>query len=285
MAADTSPTVRRRRLASELRRLRIEHGLSMQEVAERMELTAASVSRIETGRRGIRPRDLRAFLDMYGVPEADREPLLDLSREARQRGWWQNYGDVLPGEYATLIGLEAEATSLRTYQQTLVPGLLQTADYARSVIAATRPGDTPEEVERRVSVRMERQKRLTDDNPLELSVILGEGVARQLVGTTQITADQFKHLAEVGRRPNVMLQILPHRAGAHPAMTGSFTVVGFPASSDLDVIYLENMSSGLYLEDAADVRRYVSVFDYLRAAALSPADTATMLMDAPNNLA
>ncbi|MEU4403176.1 helix-turn-helix transcriptional regulator [Streptosporangium sp. NPDC023963] len=285
MAADTSPTVRRRRLASELRRLRIEHGLSMQEVAERMELTAASVSRIETGRRGIRPRDLRAFLDMYGVPEADREPLLALSREARQRGWWQNYGDVLPGEYATLIGLEAEATSLRTYQQTLVPGLLQTADYARSVIAATRPGDTPEEVERRVSVRMERQKRLTDDNPLELSVILGEGVVRQHVGTAQITADQFKHLIEVGRRPNVMLQILPYRAGAHPAMTGSFTVVGFPASSDLDVIYLENMSSGLYLEDATDVRRYVSVFDYLRAAALSPADTTTMLMDTQNNLA
>jgi transcriptional regulator with XRE-family HTH domain len=285
MAADTSPTVRRRRLASELRRLRIECGLSMQEVAERMDLTAASVSRIETGRRGIRPRDLRAFLDLYEVPEHDREPLLALSREARQRGWWQNYGDVLPGEYATLIGLEAEATSTRTYQQTLVPGLLQTADYARSVIAATRPGDTPEEVERRVSVRMERQKRLTDDNPLELSVILGEGVLHQHVGTSQIITDQFKHLAEASSRPNIMVQILPYRAGAHQAMTGSFTIVGFPASSDLDVIYLENMSSGLYLEDTADVRRYVAVFDYLRAAALSPADTTAKLMNAPNNLA
>ncbi|MEU4834932.1 helix-turn-helix transcriptional regulator [Streptosporangium sp. NPDC023615] len=285
MTADTSPTVRRRRLASELRRLRIERGLSMQEAAERMELTPASVSRIETGRRGIRPRDLRAFLDMYEVPEADREPLLALSREARQRGWWQNYGDVLPGDYATLIGLEAEATSLRTYQQTLVPGMLQTADYARALIAAGRPGDTPEEVERRVSVRMERQKRLTDGDPLELSVVLGEGVVRQHVGTAQITAGQFKHLAEIGRLPNVMIQILPYRAGAHPAMTGSFTVVGFPASNDLDVIYLENMSSGLYLEDAADVRRYVSVFDYLRAAALSPAETAVMLMNAPNTVA
>ncbi|OUC93705.1 helix-turn-helix domain-containing protein [Streptosporangium minutum] len=280
MAADTSPTVRRRRLASELRRLRIEHGLSMQEVAERMDLTAASISRMETGRRGIRPRDLRAFLDMYGVAETGREPLLALAKEARQRGWWQNYGDVLPGEYATLIGLEAEAASTRTYQQTLVPGLLQTAEYARSVIAASRPGDTPEDVERRASVRMERQKRLTGQDPLELSVILGEGVVHQHVGTAQITADQFHHLAEANRRPNVMIQILPYRAGAHPAMTGSFTIVGFPAPSDLDVIYLENMSSGLYLEDAADVRRYVTVFDYLRAAALSPADTTAMLMDA-----
>ncbi|MET8333037.1 helix-turn-helix transcriptional regulator [Streptosporangium canum] len=280
MAADTSPTVRRRRLASELRRLRIEHGLSMQEVAERMDLTAASISRMETGRRGIRPRDLRAFLDMYGVAETGREPLLALAKEARQRGWWQNYGDVLPGEYATLIGLEAEAASTRTYQQTLVPGLLQTAEYARSVIAASRPGDTPEDVERRASVRMERQKRLTGQDPLELSVILGEGVVHQHVGTAQITADQFHHLAEASRRPNVMIQILPYRAGAHPAMTGSFTIVGFPAPSDLDVIYLENMSSGLYLEDAADVRRYVTVFDYLRAAALSPADTTAMLMDA-----
>ncbi|SFJ78391.1 Helix-turn-helix domain-containing protein [Streptosporangium canum] len=284
MAADTSPTVRRRRLASELRRLRIEHGLSMQEVAERMDLTAASISRMETGRRGIRPRDLRAFLDMYGVVETGREPLLALAKEARQRGWWQNYGDVLPGEYATLIGLEAEAASTRTYQQTLVPGLLQTAEYARSVIAASRPGDAPEDVERRASVRMERQKRLTGQDPLELSVILGEGVVHQHVGTAQITADQFHHLAEANRRPNVMIQILPYRAGAHPAMTGSFTIVGFPAPSDLDVIYLENMSSGLYLEDAADVRRYVTVFDYLRAAALSPADTTAMLMDASKNL-
>ncbi|MFF5243617.1 helix-turn-helix domain-containing protein [Streptosporangium sp. NPDC000095] len=284
MAADTSPTVRRRRLASELRRLRVERGLSMQEVAERMDLTAASVSRIETGRRGIRPRDLRAFLDMYEVPEADREPLMALSREARQRGWWQNYGDVLPGEYATLIGLEAEAASVRTYQQTLVPGLLQTEEYARAVVAATRPGDAEEEIERRVSVRMERQKRLADDRPLELSVVLGEGVVRQHMGTTETTATQLRYLAEVGRRPNIMIQILPYRAGAHQAMTGSFNIVGFPAPSDLDVIYLENMSSGLYLEDSADVRRYVAVFDYLRAAALSPADTAVMLMNASNNL-
>ncbi|MFF5110663.1 helix-turn-helix domain-containing protein [Streptosporangium sp. NPDC000509] len=284
MAADTSPTVRRRRLASELRRLRVERGLSMQEVAERMDLTAASVSRIETGRRGIRPRDLRAFLDMYEVPEVDREPLMALSREARQRGWWQNYGDVLPGEYATLIGLEAEAASVRTYQQTLVPGLLQTEEYAWAVVAATRPGDAEEEIERRVSVRMERQKRLADDHPLELSVVLGEGVVRQHMGTTEITATQLKYLAEVGRRPNIMIQVLPYRAGAHQAMTGSFNIVGFPAPSDLDVIYLENMSSGLYLEDSADVRRYVAVFDYLRAAALSPADTAVMLMNASNNL-
>ncbi|MEV8637309.1 helix-turn-helix transcriptional regulator [Streptosporangium sp. NPDC051023] len=276
--------MRRRRLASELRRLRTESGLTMQEVADRLGFAAASISRIETGRRGLRPRDLKAFLDLYNVPEEDREALAVLAREAQQRGWWQNYGDVLPSEYATLIGLEAEATSVRTYQQTLVPGLLQTAGYARAVVEASRPNDTPDEVDRRVAVRMERQKRLMDGSPLELSVILGEGVVHQHVGTAQTTAEQFRHLAEANRRPNIMVQVLPYRAGAHPAITGSFNIVGFPAHSDLDVIYLENMASGLYLEDATDVRRYVGVFDYLRAVALSPADSMAMLMDASTNL-
>lgn len=256
----------------------------MQEVADRLGFAAASISRIETGRRGLRPRDLKAFLDLYNVPEEDREALAVLAREAQQRGWWQNYGDVLPSEYATLIGLEAEATSVRTYQQTLVPGLLQTAGYARAVVEASRPNDTPDEVDRRVAVRMERQKRLMDGSPLELSVILGEGVVHQHVGTAQTTAEQFRHLAEANRRPNIMVQVLPYRAGAHPAITGSFNIVGFPAHSDLDVIYLENMASGLYLEDATDVRRYVGVFDYLRAVALSPADSMAMLMDASTNL-
>ncbi|MEV7009914.1 helix-turn-helix transcriptional regulator [Streptosporangium sp. NPDC051022] len=284
LATDTSPTVRRRRLASELRRLRGESGLTMQEVADRLDFAAASISRIETGRRGIRPRDLKAFLDLYEVPEEDRAALAALAREAQQRGWWQNYGDVLPSEYATLIGLETEATSVRNYEQILVPGLLQTADYARAVIAASRPNDTPDEVDRRVAVRMERQRRLANDNPLELSVILGEGAVHQRVGTAQVTAEQFRHLAEANRRPNVMVQVLPYRAGAHPAMTGSFNIVGFPEHSDLDVIYLENMSSGLYLEDADDVRRYVGVFDYLRAVALSPADSMAMLMHASTSL-
>ncbi|MFG1873848.1 helix-turn-helix domain-containing protein [Sphaerisporangium sp. NPDC049003] len=282
MPPETSPTVRRRRLASELRRLRVERGMSMQEVAERIEITAASLSRLETGRRGIRPRDLRFFLDLYEVGEPEREDLLTLAREAQQRGWWQNYSNLLPSEYATLIGLEAEAATIRNYTQTLVPGLLQTEAYARAIIEAFRPNDSPDEISRLVTVRMERQKRLTGDRPLELSVVLGEGVIRQHVGTPEITAEQLRRLAD--RRPNVMVQVLPYRAGAHPALTGSFSIVGFPASSDLDVVYLENMSSALYLEEADDVRKYGMVSDYLRAAALSPNDSADMLLEAADRL-
>lgn len=245
-------------------------------------MTAASLSRLETGRRGIRPRDLRLFLDLYQVGEPEREALLTLAREAQQRGWWQNYGNVLPSEYATLIGLEAEAVTVRNYEQTLVPGLLQTEAYARAIIEAFRPSDSPDEISRLVAVKMERQKRLTDDRPLELSVVLGEGVVRQHVGTTETAAEQLRRLAD--RRPNVMVQVLPYRAGAHPALAGSFNIVGFPAPSDLDVVYLENMASALYLEEAADVRKYGTVFDYLRAAALSPNDSADMLLQAADRL-
>jgi transcriptional regulator with XRE-family HTH domain len=257
----------------------------MQQVADHLEMAAASVSRIETGRRGIRPRDLRAFLDLYQVTGDERETLLGLARDAQRRGWWQNYADELPSEYATLIGLEAEATSVRVYEQVLIHGLLQTEEYARAVIAASRPGDTPEEVDRRVTVRMERQKRLTDDSPLELWAILGEGAVRQRVGSTKTMADQLRRLVVANERPNVTVQVLPYRAGAHPAMTGSFAIVEFPAPGDMDTIYLENMKSALYLEEASDVRLYAGVFDRLRALAHSPLDTADMLTQIAEGLA
>ncbi|WP_344056902.1 helix-turn-helix transcriptional regulator [Sphaerisporangium rubeum] len=265
-------------MASELRRLRVERGMSMQEVADHIEITAASLSRLETGRRGIRPRDLRHFLDLYEVGTHEREALLALSRESQLRGWWQTYGTMLNSEYTTLIGLEAEALTVRNYEQTLVPGLLQTEEYARAVIEAFRPGDSRDEVDRRVAVKLERQKRLSGEMPLELSVVIGEGVTRQFVGTAEIMAEQLRRLAV--RRPNVMVQVLPYGAGAHPALTGSFAIVGFPARSAIDVVYLENMLSALYLEDTEDVRQYGSVFDYLRAAALSPSDSADVLIEA-----
>lgn len=263
--------------------MRTESGLSMQEAADRLGFAAASISRIETGSRGLRVRDLKAFLDLYEVPEEEREALTVLAREARRRGWWTSYGDVLPGGHATLIGLEAEATSIRGYEQTLVPGLLQTAGYARAVIEAVRPDSTPEEVERLVAVRMERQRRLVGDDPLELSVILGEGVLRQQVGTAPTTAEQLGHLAEANRRPNVVVRVLPYRAGAHPAMAGSFGVVGFD-DEDPDVVHLENTDGGLYLETPTDITKYADMFDRLSAAALSPEDSVAMLLDASANL-
>src|SRR6266536_2400825 len=218
-----------------------------------------------------------------GHPDRDRA-MDQLARESRQKGWWHSYGDVLPSEYSHFIGLEAEAASVRTYQQVLVPGLLQTEPYARAVIQAFRPTDTAEGIDRRVAVRHERQRRLTEERSLQLSAVLGEGVVDQLVGDREVTAAQLRFLAEAGDLPNVMIQVLPYAAGAHGAMVGSFEILGFPEPIDPDVVYLENMASALFLEEPEAVARYVQVFDYLRATALSPQASGDMIASAAEEL-
>jgi Domain of unknown function (DUF5753) len=180
--------------------------------------------------------------------------------------------------------LEAETTSLRTYQQVLVPGLLQTHAYARAVIQAFRPGDSTDELDRRVAVRLDRQRRVTEERSLRLWAVLGEGVVRQFVGDRNTTARQLRGLAEANDLPNVIVQVLPFGAGAHGAMVGAFEILGFPEPIDPDVVYLENMASALFLEEPADVDRYVRVFDYLRATALSPQATSDMLTAAAEEL-
>lgn len=282
-----SPTVRHRRLTAEFRRLRSEAGLTRDDVAGRLDWHPTKITRIETGQwTRLNLRDVRDLLDIYGVTdEAQREAFIQLARDARQRGWWHSYGDVLPSEYSHFIGLEAEAASVRTYQQVLVPGLLQTEAYARAVIQAFRPSDSTEGIDRRVAVRHERQRRVTEERSLQLSAILGEGVVRQLVGDRQITAEQLRFLAQANDLPNVMVQVLPFSAGAHGAMVGSFEILGFPEPIDPDVIYLENMASALFLEEPDDVARYVQVFDYLRATALSPQASGDMLSSAAEELA
>jgi transcriptional regulator with XRE-family HTH domain len=281
-----SPTVRHKRLTAEFRRLRAESGLTRDDVAGRLDWHPTKVTRIETGQwTRLNLRDIRDLLDIYGVTdEAQREALIQLARDARQRGWWHSYGDVLPSEYSHFIGLEAEAASLRTYQQVLVPGLLQTERYASAVIQAFRPSDSTEGIDRRVAVRHERQRRVTEERSLQLSAILGEGVVHQLVGDRDTTAEQLRFLAHANDLPNVMVQVLPYAAGAHGAMVGSFEILGFPEAVDPDVVYLENMASALFLEEQGDIARYVQVFDYLRATALSPQATSDMLRAATEEL-
>jgi hypothetical protein len=275
-----SPTMRRRRLAGELARLREERGMTIREAAGALEWDPSKLSRVEGLQRGIIVRDVRRLLDLYQVTaEAQREALFELARQAKQRGWWQAYADVMPSEYATLIGLEAEAAEIRTYQPELIHGLLQTEDYARAVIRAGRPADTATEVARRVEIRMTRQQILDREDPPRVRVVLNEGAVRRLVGGPEVMRAQLAKLVADRDRGNVMVQVLPFTAGEHPAMaSGPFDLLEFPEAADRGVVTIENMTGSLSLESDDDLRQYVSVFEFLQAAALGPRESRDMLI-------
>ncbi|PXY33052.1 transcriptional regulator [Prauserella sp. PE36] len=277
MTRGQGPTVRRRRLASELRRLREAADLTIDEVGEKLECSASKVSRIETGHVGVTPRDARDMLELYGVRGDEQEALVQLAREARKRGWWHAYNEVFTG---TFVGLEADASSLRAFQALLVPGLLQTRRYAHAVIRAMRPDAEDTEIGRRVAARMERQQLLRDPHPPEYWAVIDEAVLHREVGGTEVMAEQLARLLEVAQLPHVTIQVVPFNAGAHPGMEGPFLILGFPEQADHDVVYVDSTSTGLYLELEADVRRYALMFDHLRAAALKPDDSIQVIVDA-----
>jgi len=279
-----SPTMRRRRLAAELRRLREAVGATQEEVAGRLEWDPSKLSRIENRQVGIIARDLRKLMDTYGVhDEAEREGYFAMARAGKQRAWWQSYGDVIPGEYGTLIGLEAEAVTISNYEQELVPGLLQTQDYARAVNRVFRPDDTAEETSRRVEVRLARQQVFARDDPPRLWAVISEAAMRRVVGGPAVMAAQLRALAAERDRAAVTIQVLPFTAGEHPAMTGSFVILDFPAP-DPGAVYVENASSALYLEQASDIQRYTETFRFLQAAALGPKESRDMLRAAAYEL-
>ncbi|PXY28057.1 helix-turn-helix domain-containing protein [Prauserella muralis] len=277
MTRGHGPTVRRRRLASELRRLRDQAGLTIDEVGEKLECSASKISRIETGHVGVTPRDARDLLELYGVRGDEQEALVQLAREARKRGWWHAYNEVFTG---TFVGLEADASSLYAFQALLVPGLLQTERYARTVIRAMRPTAPDTDIERRVAARMERQQLLRDPTPPEYWAIVDEAVLHRMVGGADVMAEQLARMAELAQLPHVTIQVVPFEAGAHPGMEGPFLILGFPEQADSDVVYVDSTSSGLYLEEEVDVRRYSLMFDHLRAAALKPDDSVEVIAEA-----
>jgi transcriptional regulator with XRE-family HTH domain len=281
MARGNSPTVRRRRLASELRRLREVAQLTIDEVGEKLECSASKISRIETGHVGVTPRDVRDMLELYAIEEDQREALVQLSREARKKGWWHAYNEVFTGAF---VGLEAETSSLHTFQALLVPGLLQTEDYMAAVIKAIRPDQGEGEVRKRVAARVTRQKLLTDQQPPEYWAILDEAVLHRVVGGPAIMRAQLLRLIEVSDLPHVTLQVVPYGAGAHAGMENPFLILGFPEPADPDVVYVENTTTGSYLEEPSDVYRYTLMFDHLRASALNPADTLQMVKQAADRL-
>lgn len=267
VSSRTSPTVRRRRLAIEMRKLREAAGMTMEQVAKELECAASTISRIEAAQSSATPRTIRDILNVYGVTGEERQALIKLSREARQKGWWHQYSDVEPGSY---IGLETEAASIRTFEALLVPGLLQIPEYTEAVIRAVRPNLGHDDVRRRAEAREARQALLTGDDPPEFWAVLDEAAVRRHVGSPAVMRQQLAHVAELGKLPHVTVQVVPFEAEAHAGMDGAFTILGYPEPTDRDVVYLENAISGLYPEKPEEIRHYTMLFDHLRAAALKP---------------
>jgi transcriptional regulator with XRE-family HTH domain len=271
-----TPTGRRRRLGAELRRLREEAGLTTDQVAGMLECSQSKVSRIETGQVSATPRDVRDMLALYRVDDDQREALVQVAREARQRGWWQKFVDV-PDGVPAYVGLETAATSIDVYMSLIVPALLQTADYARAVIGAVRPDLPASEIDRRVELRVGRQALLDQEHPPALRVLLDEAVLRRPVGGPALMRAQLRRLLQDAERPAVTIRVLPLGRGAHAGMDGPFTIFGFPGPAEPDIVALDSAADALYLEGAEDLRRYRRVFELLLPAALPPEESTAFI--------
>ncbi|WP_189237969.1 helix-turn-helix domain-containing protein [Planomonospora parontospora] len=282
MSPTHSPTVRLRRLARELRRMREESGLRPEDAAARLGWSRSKVSRIETGRTRAGLTDVASICDLYGVGSSARAGLLQLAKEARQRGWWTAYADVFTGSY---IGLEDEAALIRQWEVQLVPGLLQTEEYARTVIRAGRPEPhNADDIQRRVMARMARRTLLSRPDAPELHAVLDEGVVRRPIGGRETMREQLEALLAAARRPNVTIRILPYSAGAHAGLEGAFTVLSFPEEIDPDVAYVEGTAGDIYVESSEQVDRYSLAFARICEVALSPEDSVGLIAEAKERL-
>ncbi len=266
-------------LGAELRKIREGLDLTVDEVASRLGWHQSKVSRLENGRSGVRANEVGTMLDVYQVVDpAIREALGTLARDGKRRVWWQPYSDVISQRYASFISFEAEAIAARNFEASLIPGLLQTADYARALTRQLRPDAAPEEINALVDVRLARQNAaLKREDPMKLWAIVDEAALRRLIGGRATMAKQLHQLVTSSREPHVTLQVVPFSAGAHPGVLGSFVILEFPVRNDLDVVYSEALSSSLYLERDDDVAIYSHAFDRLRAAALDVGPSRRLL--------
>jgi transcriptional regulator with XRE-family HTH domain len=258
------PTAPRITLGAQLRRLREASHVTTGQAAEAIRATPSKLSRLERGRCGVKQRDVADLLTLYAVTdEAEREALLTLARQANAPGWWRQYHDVLPRWCELYVGLEDAASVIRAYEVQFVHGLLQTEDYARAVILLADPDTPSAEVDRRISLRIKRQQLLTRPGAPELWVVLDETALRRSPGGPRVMRAQLEHLLRLGGQPNVTLQIVPFRAGPPAAVGGPFTILRFPEPDLPDVVYLEQLSSALYLDQPGDVVGYLAVMDQL----------------------
>jgi transcriptional regulator with XRE-family HTH domain len=277
MAVRPSPTVRRKRLGIELRRLREQSGLTCEEVGRKLECSGTRVSRVETSVISVKPGDVRELLEVYGIEGEEADALVQLARDARKKGWWHTYGGVLPKWFEAYLGFEAEATRINGFKPLVIPGLLQSEDYARAVLRAAPNLGSAEEIDRRVALRLERQEILTRDTPVDLWLVLSEAALRVRVGSSETMRAQLRHLAEISERPNVTLQVLPFTTAAHVNPISPFTILEFSAALDPTAVYLEHLTGGLFLEDADEIRRYTVVFDHLRAEAYGTSQSTAFI--------
>jgi len=270
---------------AELKRLREAADLTQEHVAGQLDWHPTKVMRIETGRTAPHPNDVRLMVDLYGMTDRDQvAALVKLARDARQRGWWYSYRDVLLNRYDFFIGLESEADSIRDFELAMIPGLLQTEEYARALIRGGPHELGPDEVERRIEVRMTRQQVLTRDDRPQLWAILDESVIRRVIGNSTVMRAQLGHLIDAAEQARTTIQIVPYNAGPHPGLAGPFIVLGFQEPSEPDVVYLETVGGNLYVDKPEEAQLYATAFDHLRAVALSPADTRVMLGAAADEL-
>ncbi|MGW3016059.1 helix-turn-helix domain-containing protein [Streptomyces longwoodensis] len=279
MAAHINPTVSRRRLGAELRRLRQASGLKSTEVAERLMISQPKISHLENGRRAISPRDVRDLCALYGVSDQKAvDALMEMARESGTRGWWHAYGDIPQSVY---IGLEADAASVHAFEPLVIPDLLQTPAYAHAVIEESIPRLTARQAAARLKVRLRRQHRIYDPaGPLRFRAVLDESVLRRAVGSPDIMREQLEHLNALGAEPNITVQVLPFAGGVHPGLSGRFSIVRCADSPEAPVVYLERFTSDLYLEKQSDVRLYSGMYAHLQAQALDPVSSRWFITDA-----
>lgn len=276
MGDSPGPTVRRRQLGLELRRLREAAGKTPKEAAEWLEISPSTLSKIELGRIAIKGTHVRLLAQLYNIGAPESDTLLRLARESNQRGWWAAYGDTVPDYVRSYLGLEEDAEELWAYESGLVFGLFQTPAYAEAITTAAMDVDH-DEIERLVEVRTARQKRLFAAQSPALRVVLDEAVLRRMVGGSAVMREQLEHIVEVAQSPHITVAVVPFSAGAHPTIGSAFTLLRFADAASMNCVYLEHHLGALYLERPADILRYTGIFEQLIASALGP-DESLQLM-------
>ncbi|ROO87365.1 helix-turn-helix protein [Actinocorallia herbida] len=271
------PTVASARLARELREQRVRAGLSQETVAERMGWAESKLYRIENDKSRLLQRDVRRLVELYGLGDEESHALLALSQSAGEPDWWHSYSGAIPEWFQIYVVLESSACEIQGYESELVPGIMQTDGYARAIMS-TAPAPYPEsDIDDTVAIRATRQSRLTGDDPVSAWMVLNEAVIRRIVGNRTVMHEQIERLIALGSRPNVTLQVLPFDVGAHSAMHGSFMYLKFTEPTDPDKVYLEHQIGALYTQKPEELDRYRLMFDYLRAQALGPEQTLSLL--------